>query len=336
MSKLYPWQHESWQSLQGLRGRLPHAILLKGAEGIGKLELARNFANSLLCESPHPDGVACGKCHSCHWFVQESHPDFRLVQPEALSLSEELEEKSTSGKKPSREISVNQIRELASFANLSAHLGGYRIVVIHPAESMNHNAANSLLKTLEEPTSDLIFILVTSKPQQLLPTIRSRCLSLAIHTPRQELGVAWLASQGIKDANQVLAQSGFSPLLAFEWANSGVGAEERATLLPALQSPYGLDAMHLADKLQRSELVHVIHCLQQWISDLFSCQLAGVIRYFPDQEEKLRELAGRISNSSLMRFQQELLDARRSVFHPLNPKLFLESLFLSYRQLFAS
>ncbi len=146
MKSLYPWQTESWQALQGLRSRLPNALLLKGAQGIGKLDLARNFAQSLLCEKPLDSGMACQKCDSCHWFEQESHPDFRLIQPGALTVQDDGEEKS-GGKKPSREISVDQIRDLASFANLSAHCGGYRVVVIHPAEAMNNNAANSLLKT---------------------------------------------------------------------------------------------------------------------------------------------------------------------------------------------
>src|SRR5512138_3553258 len=107
MKPLYPWQHDSWNALQGLRSRLPHALLLKGAQGIGKLDLAVNFAQSLLCEKPTADGMACQKCNSCHWFEQDSHPDFRLVQPDALSAQEEGEEKS-GGKKPSREISVEQ------------------------------------------------------------------------------------------------------------------------------------------------------------------------------------------------------------------------------------
>jgi len=106
MKQLYPWQLESWQALRDLRGRLPHAVLLKGAQGIGKLDLALNFAQSLLCDAPTGQGMPCGSCDACRWFEQESHPDFRLVQPDALSASDETEEKSSS-KKPSREIAVD-------------------------------------------------------------------------------------------------------------------------------------------------------------------------------------------------------------------------------------
>jgi len=152
MNKLYPWQKESWQRWAGLRSRLPHAILLKGPQGIGKFDFAKNLAQSLLCEQPLTDGLACQNCPSCLWFQQETHPDFRLLQPDSLSDLEEGEEREAGKKKPSQQISVDQIRGLANFANLSSHRGGHRVVLIHPAEAMNTNAANALLKTLEEPS----------------------------------------------------------------------------------------------------------------------------------------------------------------------------------------
>jgi len=335
MKALFPWQTESWRSLQGLRARLPHALLLKGAQGIGKLDLALNFARSLLCDNPKPDGMGCQECNSCHWFEQESHPDFRLIQPDALSVADDGEEKP-GGKKPSREISVDQIRDLSSFANLSAHCGGYRVVLIHPAEAMNTNAANSLLKTLEEPTDKLLFLLVTHKPQQLLPTILSRCLSFPVHTPAPETGTQWLAQQGVKNPQQALAQTGFAPLQALNWAESGEGAEERGILLAAIRQPAKMDTLALVDSLQRSAPIFVIHGLQQWCHDLASAKLAGSVRYFPEQTDEIVKLASGVSPAALMRFQKELLEARRAAFHPLNPKLFLESLLLSYRQLFAA
>jgi DNA polymerase-3 subunit delta' len=334
MKSLYPWQTESWQALQGLHARLPHALLLKGAQGIGKLDLALNFAQSLLCEKPNADGMACQECSSCHWFEQDSHPDFRLVQPDAMTAAEDGEEKA-GAKKPSREISVDQIRDLSSFTNLSAHCGGYRVVVIHPAEALNNNAANSLLKTLEEPTDKLLFLLVTHKPQQLLPTILSRCLSFAVHTPTREVGAAWLAQQGVANPEQALAQTGFAPLQALGWAESGEGSEERSMLLAAICQPAKLDALALADSLQRSAPVHVIHCLQQWCHDLTSAKLAGSVRYFPAQAVEIGKLADNVPSVALMRFQKELLEAKRAAFHPLNPRLVMESLLLSYRQLFS-
>jgi DNA polymerase-3 subunit delta' len=335
MKQLYPWQSIPWQALQGLRTRLPHAILLKGTQGIGKLDLALNFAHSLLCAHPLSDGMPCQKCDSCHWLAQDSHPDFRFIQPDALTSQEDGEEKS-GGKKPSREISVEQIRGLASFANLSAHCGGYRVVLINPAETMNHNAANSLLKTLEEPTENLLFLLVTHKPQQLLPTILSRCLGFDVPTPTREQGVNWLKLQGVSNPEQALAQTGLAPLQALIWAESGEGADERNMLLAAIRQPTKLDALALAESLQRSSPIHVIHCLQQWCHDLASVQLADSVRYFPDQTDTLIKLSKGVSTFSLMQFQKELQEARRAAFHPLNFKLVLESLLMSYRQLFVA
>lgn len=335
MKQLYPWQTDSWQALHNLRGRLPHAVLLKGAQGIGKLDLALNFAQSLLCDAPAANGLACGNCDACHWFEQESHPDFRLIQPDALSGSDETEAKS-SGKKPSREISVDQIRSLSGFANFSAHRGGYRVVLVHPAEAMNNKAANSLLKTLEEPTDNLLFLLVTHKPQQLLPTILSRCLAFPVATPIKESGMAWLSQQGVKEPAQALAQTGFAPLQALDWAESGEGADERATLLEAIRQPSRMDALALAEKLQRGIPVHIIHSLQQWSHDLTSVKLSGAVRYFPEQSKVLEKLSQSTTTPALLRFQKELQEARRAAHHPLNPRLFLESLLMSYRQLFNS
>ena len=335
MKENYPWNKESLQSLNGLRSHLPNALLIKGAAGIGKLDLALNFAQSLLCEAPKEDGLPCCQCSSCHWFEQETHPDFRLVQAAALSDSDDSAEKE-GGKKPSREISVEQIRALANFANLSAHQGGYRIVLIHPAESMNHNSANAVLKTLEEPTEKLLFILVTHKPQQLLPTILSRCLSITVNTPNLEIGSEWLKQHGVANPEKSLALSGFAPLLAKQLAEEGDGTEERNLLISAIQRPAQLDALQLAEKLQRAMPVQIIHCLQQWSYDLACAKLTGKVRYFPEQSELLNKLSLNVSSMRLLGFQSELQAAKRVAFHPLNAKLQFESILLSYRQIFST
>lgn len=332
MKELYPWQNEIWLRLQGLRTRLPNALLLKGAEGIGKLELALNFAQSILCDAPLPSGFACQSCPSCHWFAQESNPDFRLIQPDALSASDETMEKE-GGKKASREISVDQIRALSSFTNLSAHSGGYRVVVIHPAEAMNSNSANALLKTLEEPTDKLLFILITNKPQQLLPTILSRSLSLAVSMPSREVGAAWLKQQGVADPAAVLAQTGFAPLSALHWAGEGAGTEERKLMLEAVKQTTKFDAIALADQIQRAAPVQVIHFLQQWCYDLASFKLAGAIRYHPEQIDLIEKISNNISLQGLLRYVKELQVAKREAFHPLNPKLLFESILLAYQQM---
>jgi DNA polymerase-3 subunit delta' len=333
MERLYPWQHEPWQRWAGLRLRLPHAILLKGPQGIGKLDFALTLAQSLLCETAQADGMPCGTCPSCHWFSQETHPDFRLLQPDAMAEGEEGDEREAGKKKPSRQISVEQVRSLADFANLSAHQGGHRVVLIHPAETMNISAANALLKTLEEPGGKMILILVSHKPQQLLPTILSRCVELSMPMPPQEQSRAWLKQQGISNPATLLAQAGFAPLTAAKLAEEGAGTEEYARFLQEISQPAQFDALALAEQLQKTDPAQVIHWLQQWCYDLGSAKQTGQIRYHPELGERISSLSGKVTSLSLSNFQKELLSARREAWHPLNPKLLFESLFLAYRQM---
>jgi DNA polymerase-3 subunit delta' len=334
MKAFYPWQNNDWTRLQQWRERPAQGLLFKGTKGIGKLDLAINFAQSLLCQHPDASGIACGKCPSCHWFEQGSHPDFRLLQPEILSLEGEESEdfKPVSGKKPSRQISVEQIRSLADFIGLSAHQGGRRVVVIHPAEAMNVNAANALLKGLEEPPPGLLFILVSHKPQQLLPTIRSRCLSLALTVPDVASAARWLTEQGIKNPADALAASGFSPLQAAQ-LEARVGNEERDKLLRGARQPATLDVFALAEILQKTEQVLVVQWLQQWCYDLSAMKLTGRLRYHPGEEATIKKLVETIAPLNLARLQKHLQTAKREAQHTLNPKLFFESLLLVYRQL---
>jgi DNA polymerase III subunit delta' len=328
MKSIYPWQKNEWMRLRELSKRPAHGLLFKGAKGIGKLDLAINFAQSLLCQDPDESGYACGKCPSCHWFEQGAHPDYRLLQPEALNLDGEENE---TGKKPSKQISVDQIRGLADFIGMSAHQGGRRVIVIHPAETMNINAANALLKNLEEPPQGLLFILVSHKPQQLLPTILSRCVAFTLASPDAETSIRWLSAQGVNKPAEVFAISGFSPLQAAQ-LDEGLGGE-RDKLLRAVRIPMDLDVFGLAEALQKTEQVMVVQWLQQWCYDLCSMKLAGKVRYHPNEGAAIKKLVQHIAPLNLARMQKYLLLAKRDAQHTLNPKLFFESLLMAYRQL---
>ena len=323
MNELYPWQKDDWARLQSLRSRATQGLLFQGQRGIGKLELAISHAQALLCEHPAENGHACGKCPSCHWFGQGSHPDFRMLQPE--SETEETE----AGKKASRQISVGQIRALSDFMGMSAHQGGRRVVIIHPAEAMNTNAANALLKSLEEPPPGLLFILVTHKSQGLLPTIVSRCLSFVLATPDVKIAASFLAKQGVKNPLDALASSGFSPLMALQ---NSEGSEAREKLLRALRQRQ-MDVFALAEALQKTEQVQVVQWLQQWCHDLISQKLAGRLRYHPGSEKPISELAASLDALDLARLQGVLKTAKKEAQHTLNPRLFLESLLFTYCQL---
>jgi len=197
---VFPWLQDNWLQLQQLRARLPHAILFYGPEGIGKTAFVESFAQSLLCEAVQADGHACGVCASCGWFVQYNHPDYRRVRPEMLDGDDAGEEgeageekkSAKASKTPSKEIKIDQIRALADFMNVSTHRAGKRVVVLYPAEALNTAAANALLKTLEEPPPQTMFLLSCNRLDRLLPTILSRCRKFALALPGHQVGLAWL------------------------------------------------------------------------------------------------------------------------------------------------
>ncbi|MFZ5502605.1 MAG: DNA polymerase III subunit delta' [Pseudomonadota bacterium] len=345
MPTRYPWQHEDWSRLQALRERLPSALLIKGGQGIGKFDLAMAFAQSLLCRQIDQAGDVCGQCEQCLWFTQASHPDFRLLQPDALSVKEAGNRDASSWvkraadealadtkKKPGKDIPVDKIRSLSDFVNQSSHQRGKRIVVIYPAEMMNVNAANALLKSLEEAAEDLLFILVTHKPQQLLPTILSRCMSFTVSQPPVEIATRWLKAMGVSDPDSALALSGFSPLVALGAAEIA-GSEARASLLRALRRPVSLDVFALAETLQKTEQVLVVQWLQQWSFDLNMMKAAGRLRYHLGEETEIKTLVEPLALLDLARLSGYLQTAKREAQHTLNPKLFLESLLFSYRRI---
>ncbi len=342
---LYPWQNAAWEQLQQLRQRLPHAILFHGSEGIGKTDFAERFAQSLLCQTPSTDGHPCEKCDPCGWFAQYSHPDYRRVRPELLDEdaagdTEEVEagESKKTGKAakaPSKEIKIDQIRALADFMNISTHRQGMRVILLYPAEALNTAAANALLKTLEEPPPQTMFLLVSNSLDRLLPTILSRCRKFALTMPLQEEALAWLRKQGVGDADVWLAEQGGAPLAARTLAQSEV-RETMDELLRMLAKP-GVDgALKAAEKLQKTPVTDLVAWLQRWLYDVFSLKLSGRIRYYPRYRKELAALAQQAEIGDLLRALKAIKDRRAIADHPLSAKLFIEDMLLDYSSLFPS
>lgn len=333
---------EIWSTLQAQRERLPHALLLTGQRGLGKYALASAIAAGLLCERPRENGAACGECLACNWFTQGNHPDFRLLQPEALAESEGGDEDSRAGtKKPSQQITIDQIRELDEYLNVGTHRAGLRIVIIHPAEAMNRSTANAVLKTLEEPTPGSLFLLVSNEPLRLLPTIRSRCQTLRIGLPEAERSRALLAEEGVASPDRWLALTGGAPMLAIELAKEGKdGTVER--LIDWFAGGDRLDVLAQAAEAERVlreskgrvGLRHVVEWLQKWVVDLTLAREALPVRYFVGQQATINALAQATASDRLLRFHRQLARLRRQAEQPLNARLFLEELFLDYRTLF--
>jgi DNA polymerase III subunit delta' len=206
------------------REGLPHALLIHGAQGVGKLALAERIAQLVLCEAPPAAKKPCGQCDGCRWFLGGNHPDFRRVEPEALMPVAEVEEGDEAPAparraKPSFDIKIDQVRELADFLHIGSHRGARRVALVHPAEAMNPSAANALLKGLEEPPPAAMFILVSHRPSRLLATVRSRCVSLPVPIPAREAALEWLRADGLKDPERWLAYAGGAPLRAIAFAS---------------------------------------------------------------------------------------------------------------------
>ena len=333
--------HEKvWSALQQRRQRLPHALLLVGQKGLGKFELARHFVAGLLCEQPGADGEPCHQCLACNWFSQGNHPDFRLLQPDALAADFEVEE---GKKKPSQQITIEQIRNLEEFFNVGTHRGGLRIILVNPTEAMNRNAANALLKTLEEPSANTLFILVSSEPQQLLPTIRSRCQVIPVGLPDNLLASQYLSDAGLKEPARWLALAGGSPRLALEMAQGKQGGWHEQ-LVQKLLSGKGNDPLLAAgelDKLLKEskgqlQMKQVVEVLQKWLVDLVLIKHGLPVRYFLGQEGKISALADMIPATRLIQAYRALNIRRQASEQPVNARLFLESLFFDYRALFAN
>jgi DNA polymerase-3 subunit delta' len=337
-NSLYPWQESSWQQLQLLRQRMPHAILFHGAAGIGKSDFIEQFAQSLLCEAVLPNGHACGACASCGWFSQQNHPDYRRIRPESMEDEpaadgeeggEAEAKKAKSSKTPSKEIKIEQIRNLADFMNISTHRQGLRVVVLYPAEALNMPASNALLKTLEEPPPGTVFLLASNSLDRLLPTILSRCRKFAMPMPNHAEALAWLKSQGVADADSWLREQGGAPLAAMTQAETG-NRDDMDTLLQLLAHPSVEGALKAADKLQKVPLAAQVSWLQRWLYDLFSYKLAGKVRYYPRYQKELAALADKTHVSRLLAAIKGANERRATADHPLSPKLFIEDMLLDY------
>ncbi len=232
-ARLYPWHRSLWQQLAGDQYKLdnfPHALLLSGLAGSGKKALAAYLAQTLMCHAPVQDSQngslqPCLQCRSCQLFNFGNHPDlFYLSTPDDKKV-----------------IPVESVRDLIQWTVLSSQLLHKKVVIIEPADAMNQNAANSLLKTLEEPAANTVLILVTSKKQSLLPTILSRCQSIDIALPEPAIARHWLQEQGIEQPELMLALAAGSPLKACDLANENAQAVRKMVLDSILQIASGSD-----------------------------------------------------------------------------------------------
>jgi len=306
-----------------LQTRHAHALLLHGPQGVGQFEMALTLAQAWLCEGPG-GARPCGACPACRLVQARSHPDLLVLLPPALRESLGWEAaagdadgaaaEKTSKAKPSKEIKVDAVRIAVAFAQTTSARGRGKVIVLHPAERMNGIAANTLLKTLEEPPGDARFVLSCAAPDALLPTIRSRCQAVPLRLPPTDEALAWLVAHGVSQPEVLLAATGGQPLEALEWHRQGIDAA-LWTRLPALVRRG--DAAPVAGW----PLALLVDALLKLCHDAACVAVGAAPRYFPSVS-----VSAGADAPSLVLWQRELQRVARHAEHAWNAGLMAESL----------
>jgi len=324
VAEILPWQAGLWQLLAG-RAQHAHAYLLHGPTGIGKRALAERLMALLLCRQPSIEG-ACGECRSCQLLAAQTHPDHCILEPEEADKA----------------IRVDQVRQLVGFVTQTAQMGGRKVVLLEPAEAMNLNAANALLKSLEEPAGDTVLLLISHQPSRLLPTIRSRCVQQACPLPAHAQSLDWLAVQlpdlPAEQREELLTLAAGSPLAACRLHAQGV-LEMRVQvvdgikkLLKQQQSP-----SQLAEAWNPLSLILLFDWFCEWAHLILRYQMSEDESGLgtTDMAKVIQYLAQKTTPAKLLALQDWLLAHRQKVLGKanLNRVLLLEALLVQWANL---
>lgn len=330
----YTWHQEQWQSVETRlqQGRLPHALLLTGPQGIGKVEFAKQLAAGLMCDQA-PLVQACGQCQNCSLIAADTHPDKKVVTFEV----------NPKDGKVAKELKIDQIRDISESLALTAQFGGYKVAIVHPAERMNQNAANSILKTLEEPTERTLLILVTDFPSRLLPTIRSRCQEIRFNSPGKEEAKQWLMTSlpGV-EPEPLLAMANGAPLLALKAGQEGwLDLRNRFYAQLIAVSRHQGSAIDMAAEFAKESLDQLVVWGISWVNDLIKLRQlgqagqsgsAGIAN--DDYAQVLAELAPKANIKALYAWYDDQVKLQALVQRSLNPQQLLEKNFLDWKAVF--
>lgn len=321
--RIYEWQVAQWQQLWGahMANRLPHALLFTGLAGTGKAQFADAFANALLCTAVGMGGEVCGECHACHLVAGNAHPNKIIIAPEKAGAA----------------IKVDQVREISEFTQQTALIGSRRIVIIQQANSMNMSAANALLKTLEEPASDSLIILVSDQLGQLPATIMSRCQRIVFPRPNKDIALRWM--------NAKLKSSDRSPALLLSIAH---GAPLKALLLSemnaltsrnalydALCKPAELNPIALAAAMDEIELLELIDYFLSFLVDVLRLKLGADVVMSLDYQQSIANLQEKITTDRCIELIEYAQKLRAQIMRGanFNRQLVVESLLIRWCEL---
>jgi DNA polymerase-3 subunit delta' len=366
--KIAPWLESIWDDIN--LAAFPNAVLIHGQSGIGKFEFSIELSKALLCEES-VGAKPCKHCEACRWFDSANHPDFIALVPETHRKllphgdfdSESDSPKKTKAsqadgddeaeKKEKKSISIEDARSAIEGLSIGSHRGGNRVILVYPLEMLRSDSANTLLKSLEEPPKNTIFILLADRLDRVLPTIRSRCRLLCAPRPDRLSGLDWLRTQlsmisGLQmsdaDVESIYDEQGGAPYAVFDSILARHFKDEKDELTIAIQaSRYLLQAMSqgartnwldTADKTQKARYSFLLATMQRWVSDLQSCAQMGSPRYYPKHKATIQTLAQQVRLPKLLRLWKSLIQARRHENHPLATRIQLEALLSQYQQVF--
>ncbi|MBI3561408.1 MAG: DNA polymerase III subunit delta' [Gammaproteobacteria bacterium] len=324
---MFPWTNAPWQYLTARiqQQQIPHAILIAGPAGVGKLHFARAFAQVLICENPARIGQACGQCRACGQFIAHTHPDYIFIGPED----------------DSQVIKIDQIRHLREVLTLARHGRRHRVVVVNPAEAMTTAAANSLLKTLEEPPAQTLLVLVTHQPSVLPATLRSRCQRLNIPLPSVETACEWLIHQpSIPTVNPAqcrlaLLMNEGAPLRSMEWLAQGMDTRHAQALEAFYAIAQGkLSPLAVAAQWLKTDTVVPLSWPYRWLSELIRIK-SGQFPQTGDLQQQaiLHKLAQQVDLDELFTLQTRITAILRAQGVALNQQLLYESVLSRWSQL---
>jgi len=367
--KIAPWLEPIWDDMNF--SAFPSAVLIHGQSGIGKFEFSIQLAKALLCETSTAI-KPCNQCEACRWFDSGNHPDFIALVPEThrkllphgdfdadadtpkkSKLSQADGDSDAPEKKEKKSISIEDARSAIEGLSIGSHRGGNRIILVYPLEMLRADSANTLLKSLEEPPNNTIFILLADRLDRVLPTIRSRCRLLSAPRPDRTTGLQWLRNQlnvlpDLKvtdsDMESIYDEQGGAPYAVFDSLVARHNQDDKDELTIAIQaSRYLLQAMSqgarinwldTAEKIQKARYSILLATMQRWVSDLQSAAQKGTPRYYPKHEASIQSLAQQARLPKLIRFWKSLIQARRHENHPLAARIQLEALLSQYQQVF--